>query len=371
MANGLEVAAVSSAQQPDDASDNEVNGIAYYRSEKPVLWKSPIREAQLMRTLRRRVSQVATELLPDIIHAHSPVLVGLPAYQVARRFRVPFVYEVRDLWENASVDRGKFRQDSLQYRGVRALETWLVKRADATVAIGESLRERLEDRTGRSVDVVPNGVNPDRFVPLSPEPEWTTRWNPTGGPLIVYLGSFQPYEGLEVLIRSIPAILATVPAANVLIVGDGSARVELESLALEVGVADRVRFTGRVPHDRVHGIYAVADLLVYPRISTETTRLTTPLKPLEPMAMEKAVLASDLPAIREIVTDGETGLLFSAGDSDDLAAKAVRLLRDSSLRDRLGRAGRAQIMETRRWDTAVRRYQAIYERAIASAHAKT
>jgi PEP-CTERM/exosortase A-associated glycosyltransferase len=357
---GIDVSVVTSAQQPADALDEMVAEIPHFRTPPPNPARSPVREIQLMRALSRRIAAVFDQIRPDIIHAHSPILVGLPAYFAAKEHRLPFVYEIRDLWENASVDRGKFKAWSVPYRAVRGAESWLMRRADAVVTIGETLREDLSRRLGGDVFVVPNGVDPDAFPPLAPEPEWLRQWNPGGDRIIAYVGAFQPYEGLEILIRAMRHITTSQDRVRLLIVGDGPGRASLEALVDKEKLQAQVAFTGRLPHNRVKEIYAVADLLVYPRIATLTTQLTTPLKPLEALSMEKAVLASDLPALRELISDQETGILFEPGNPADLAEKALRILGDPLLRARLGRAGRVRVLEERRWDISVARYKPIY-----------
>src|SRR5262249_12107043 len=144
-------------------------------------------------------------------------------------------------------------------------------------------------------------------------------------------------------------------------VGDGEARPDLERLARELRVEPVVRFAGRVPHETALAYYSLADLLVYPRVRTATTTLTTPLKPLEAMAMGKAVLARNLSGMREIVRDGETGILFRAGDVKDLAARAMRLLRNAALRAALGELGRRFVLRERDWHRVGRTYAELYE----------
>lgn len=361
---GIEIAVVSSARQPDNRVDEVINGIRYFRTPSPRLAPSPIREWQLMNALKQQVRRACREFAPDIIHAHSPVLVGAPAAAVARAASIPFVYEIRDLWENAVVDRGRFSMMSPSYRLARWFETSVLRRADAIVAIGENLQRELQARSGKDVLIVANGVDTESFQPLQPAGEWTRAWNPSGGPLLAYIGSFQPYEGLDVLVRAMPLIAARRSDVSLIVAGDGPERPALEQLAKDCGVESIVRFTGRVPHARVCEIYAVADLLVYPRLDTMTTRLTTPLKPLEALAMEKAVLASDLPALRELIADGRTGLMFKAADAGDLAAKALQLLDDPALRARLGRDGRAFVLESKQWRDNVARYAPLYERLM-------
>jgi glycosyltransferase involved in cell wall biosynthesis len=214
--------------------------------------------------------------------------------------------------------------------------------------------------------VAPNGVDPDVFQPLEPKPDWLREWNPRRNQVIAYVGAFQPYEGLDILARAMRQIIARRNGVHLLIVGDVPERSVLVALVDKEKLKDHVTFAGRLPHDRVKEIYAVADLLVYPRIATLTTQLTTPLKPLEALSMEKAVLASDLPAMREIIADQVTGILFQPGNPADLAEKALRLLSDPSLRIRLGSEGRSRVLQERRWDTSVANYKPIYLKLIAS-----
>jgi PEP-CTERM/exosortase A-associated glycosyltransferase len=362
---GMEVSVVTSAQQPETPPDEILNGIPHFRTRRPRLSRSPVREVQLMHSLGHRLAGVIDHVRPEIIHAHSPVLVGLPAYFTAKRRGLPFLYEVRDLWENASVDRGKFAAGSVPYRAARTLETWLLRHAGAVVTLGEALRSELQGRAGRSVAVTPNGVDPDVFRPLEPQPEWQRQWNPGGKQVIAYVGSFQPYEGLDILVKAMRLIAARRDRVHLLIVGDGPERSGLEALVVKERLQTHMKFVGRLPHNRVKEIYAVADLLVYPRVATLTTQLTTPLKPLEAMSMRKAVIASDLPAIRELVSDQVTGVLFEPGNSEDLAEKALKLLSDPALRIRLGSEGRCMVLKERRWDSSVARYKPIYIKLLA------
>jgi PEP-CTERM/exosortase A-associated glycosyltransferase len=363
---GMEIAVVTSAQQPDTPSDEVLDGIPHFRTLCPRLMRSPIREVQFMWALSRRIAAVVEMARPEIIHAHSPILVGLPAYFIARRRGLPLVYEVRDLWENASVDRGKFAAESVPYRAARSLETWLLRHADAVVTIGETLRYELQRRAKREVTVTQNGVDPNVFRPLEPEPKWSQEWNPGGNQVIAYVGSFHPYEGLDILVSAMRQIAAKRDRVRLLIVGDGPERSGLEALVAGEELQAHVTFAGRLPHSRVKEIYAVADLLVYPRIATLTTQLTTPLKPLEALSMGKAVLASDLPAMRELISHQETGILFDPGNPADLAQQALKLLGDPAMRIKLGSAGRSWVLQERRWESSVAIYKPIYLELLAN-----
>jgi PEP-CTERM/exosortase A-associated glycosyltransferase len=369
---GIDVSVVTSAQQPDTLAEDPTDPVEYFRTSRPRLWRSPVRELQLVHALYWRLAHIAGDVRADVIHAHSPLLVGWPAYLVARRCGLPFVYEVRDLWENASVDRGKFAADSFPYRIARGLETSLLRRADAVVTICEALRQELEARcdADAQTSVVPNGVDLDEFRPRDDDRKTRLRLGLGAHPLLAYAGAFQPYEGLEILIAAMTDIATANGEAHLLIAGDGPERSALETLTRERGLRDRVHFLGRIAHTEVSALYATADLLVYPRRLTRTTALTTPLKPLEAMAMGRCVLASDVPAMREIVQEGVTGALFRAGSAQDLAQSAGVLLADPERRRRLGAAAREWVARERDWRVIVPRYANVYDRAAERAQAR-
>jgi PEP-CTERM/exosortase A-associated glycosyltransferase len=367
-AQGLSLAAVTSSQHPAGQGSREIDGIpvdrtpVYDGSQLP-LW----REWHLMARLRQRLLETARRFRPSIIHAHSPVLVGHPALAVARELSIPFVYEIRDLWENASVDRGRFGEHSAWYRMARSFETRVLRGADAVVTICEALRRELAARLGGGDDVyvVSNGVDTRAFAPQPRCGASAARWNLDGREVIGYVGTFQPYEGLADLVAALPAIRQARPAAHLLIVGGGDGEAALRELVERRALSAHVTFTGRLPHGEVRQAYTVADVLVYPRRATRTTRLTTPLKPLEAMAMAKPVLVSDLPPLRELIQPGLTGSVFRAGDADDLAEQCVSLLADPMQRERCGAAARAWVVREREWSRNVAGYQPIYGKVLS------
>ena len=122
-----------------------------------------------------------------------------------------------------------------------------------------------------------------------------------------------------------------------------------------------------MPHRDVPRYYSLMDLVVYPRTRSRTTDLTTPLKPLEAMAMGKPVLGSDVGGVMEILDGGRAGRLFEAGNPVDLANQIVALLEDPAQRAALAEAGRAFALRERSWDALVARYRTIYEGVVASA----
>ncbi|MGH8579414.1 MAG: glycosyltransferase, partial [Gammaproteobacteria bacterium] len=159
----------------------------------------------------------------------------------------------------------------------------------------------------------------------------------------------------------LPEILSSFPQTHVLLVGGGRDEARLKELARKLDVSDRVIFTGRVPHERIERYYELIDILVYPRYSMRLTELVTPLKPLEAMAQGRLVVASDVGGHKELIRDGETALLFKAGEARALAARIIELLQQPELWPRLRQTGRNFIEAERTWALSVARYREIYE----------
>lgn len=359
---GIEPVVVTACDHEGLPALPDPDGIRVYRSPRcSGTLPAGFREFHLIALLLRVVAGAIVRERPDVVHAHSPVLVALPAFLAAQKHRRPFVYEVRDLWENASVDLGKFSEGSWKYHAARATDTYVLRRADAVTAICASMQAELAGRLGGPgrVFVAPNGVHLDALRDEDTAAA-RRRWHLGDGPVLGYVGTLQPYEGLELLIDAIGRVAAAVPGARLLIVGDGNHEAWLRADVSRRGLDARVTFAGRIPHADVGWAYAACDALVYPRRITRTTRLTTPLKPLEAMALGKAVLGSDVPPMRELVEPEVTGLLFPAGDAEALAAQCVRLLQEPALRERLGRAARDWAVRERQWRDVVAPYDDVY-----------
>ena len=273
------------------------------------------------------------DFAPQILHAHSSSLNGLAGITLARRFKLPLVYELRAFWEDAAVDHGTTTEGSARYRATRMLETHVLRKADAVTTICHGIRQDLIGRgiPPEKITVIPNAVDVDAFDHTSkPDTATADRLGITGKTVLGFIGSFYAYEGLDLLIAALPKILANVNDACLLLVGGGYQDAALRAQVQQLGLTDKVIFTGRVPHEQVSTYYDLIDVLVYPRHSMRLTETVTPLKPLEAMAQGRLLIASDVGGHKELIEDGVTGSLFRAGDADDLAATACDLLSDRS-----------------------------------------
>ena len=367
---GLEPVVLTSPKHgPAPATVEEHDGIRHYRTEPMPAGgfgaRPFVREVKLMARLARRIADVARRERVDVIHAHSPVLNGLPAMRVARRLGLPFVYEARAFWEDAAADHGTYAAGSLRYRLGKALETAVFNRADRAITICEGMRSDLVARgvPRERLAVVGNGVDAEWFRPAPRDTGLAARLGVDGGIVFGFVGSFYHYEGLSFLLDAAAELERRLPRARILLVGGGPEEPALRERAARLG--GLVRMPGKVPHDEVRSVYSEIDVFVCPRLRSRLTELVTPLKPLEAMAMSRTVLASDVGGQTELVEAGVTGLVFEAERQESFVAEAVRAGADAALRTALGARAREHVLGSRTWERMVSRYPDIY---TAAAH---
>lgn len=354
--------------------EEEASGLHFIRTQFVPGWRSRIPAVGTyvdeMRATEARLDDVIARTRPDVLHAHSPVLNALPAIAAGRRHGIPVVYEVRACWEDAAVDHGSTTEGSLRYRATRALETHALRRADAVTVICEGLRREFESRgiPADKITVIPNAVEVHNFrFGAQPDPELRRTLGLEGANVIGFLGSFYAYEGLDLLLEAMPRLLPGHPQLRVLLVGGGPQEAALKAQAQRLGIADKVIFTGRVPHAEVQRYYDLVDLLAYPRHPMRLTELVTPLKPLEAMAQGQILVASDVGGHRELIRDGGTGYLFAAGSADALVQAIERALSLRHEWDAMRRRGRRFVEVERTWAHSVARYGDVYGRLLAPA----
>jgi PEP-CTERM/exosortase A-associated glycosyltransferase len=280
---------------------------------------------------------------------------------------LPVVYEVRAFWEDAAVDHGTTTEGSLRYRLTRRFETHALQRADHVFTICEGLRRDIVARgiPAAKVTVIPNAVDIEGFeLGGQADPALKARLGLDGATVVGFIGSFYAYEGLDLLMQALPTLLAARPELRLLLVGGGPQDAALKAQAQALGVADKVVFTGRVPHAEVNRYYDLVDLLAYPRHSMRLTELVTPLKPLEAMAQGRLFVASDVGGHKELVRDGETGFLFKAGSAEALAGAVLQTLARQADWPRMRLQARQFVETERNWRNSVARYPAAYRSVL-------
>ena len=364
----------------DWAEVETIHGFTHYRTgavhRNGLLPRPP--ELLLVQALAGRLEQVVEQERPDVLHAHSPFLNALAGLRAARKGRIPIVYEIRAFWEDAAVDHGTCREGSSRYRLIRAMETRVCHLADHVTVLCRALKQDLIRRgiPRGKITVIPNGIHPEAFKPSPPDETLQKDWNLEGKPVVGFIGSFYRYEGLGLLVRAFAGLARRHRDLVLLLVGGGEMEEPLKRLVRDLDVsfrrsnpmasslASRVLFPGRISHERIPGVYALMDVLVYPRYAMRLTDLVTPLKPLEAMAMGKPLVASDVGGHRELIEPEVNGVLFPAGDSGSLARAVEALLcspdRSRSLAERASeRAG-----ERFSWTRTTAPYESAYRAAV-------
>lgn len=350
----------------DSPSEEMVDGLHFYRtSPSPgLLRKLPIyNQLAVISTLRRRLDQVIEIERPDILQAHSPALNGIAAILSGRKHGLPVVYECRAFWEDAAVDHGTSSERGLRYAMTRYLESYTFRNADAITTICDGLKRDIMSRgiPEKKITVIPNAVDIEKFsVSDKKNANLLRDLGLENSTVLGFIGSFYTYEGLALLVRSMPEILKQAPDARLLLVGGGPQHEQIVDLVKRMNLEQYILFTGRVPHAEVEEYYSLVDIFVYPRLSMRLTDLVTPLKPLEAMAQGKLVLASDVGGHKELICDGVNGRLFKAGNLDSLVETALDLMRHKTLWGAYRQAGRTYVETERNWSVSVAKYTPVF-----------
>jgi len=371
-ADGLEVRGVTglrhSAEAPAEPDPQLAEGLLFHRTAGTLSGPAGLREWREVSALTDRIERLLQEWQPDILHAHSPALCGLAALRIAKRHKLPLVYEIRAFWEDAAVGNLTGREGSLKYRLTRSLENRVVEGAGAVMTICRGLRDDLIARgfPAGKIGIMPNGVDLSLFGDPPPRDEALAAELELGdGPVIGFIGSFYDYEGLDDLIDAMPALVTVQPTARLLLVGGGPMADSLRRQAEASPAAAAIRFVGRVPHEQVERYYSLCDVMAYPRKASRLTELVTPLKPLEAMAQGRLVAASDVGGHRELIEDGVTGTLFAPDDPADCTHALAGLLVRRGQWDSIRAAARTAIAARHDWAQNVRRYRDVYQALIA------
>ncbi|KPV40024.1 group 1 glycosyl transferase [Thiohalorhabdus denitrificans] len=293
---------------------------------------------------------------PDFVYERY-ALFGVAGRLAAGIFRVPFILEV-----NAPLSQEMKDHGGLVFQGLaRRVEDRLCAGATRTVVVSAAMRD-LFVRRGLPEErflVVPNGVDRERFHPGVDGEAVRRELGLEDRFVIGFVGWIRPWHGVHDLVEAFARVVAQRKDAALLLVGDGPAVPELRARAAELGLADRVVFTGAVAREAVPGHVAAMDVAVQP----DVTPYASPIKLFEYLATGRPVVAPDRPNIAEVVGDGRQGLLFRPGNVEELAAQLTRLALDPGLRNALSmRAARAVEEQGFHWEANARRVLAVVDR---------
>lgn len=294
-------------------------------------------DSRAVLAVRRRIIELKHEFQADLYHVH--LCEGSPVLHLSTSHAHP-APTVLTLHNELSTMFGS-REDTLYGRLLAA--SGLVTTVSAA-ARDELLQQRPE--LGAKVLVVSNGI----ATGAGPAPVPTE-------PVIVAGGRLSDQKGIDVLLRALPSVIEAVPDASVVVAGDGPLAGELRALADELSVQEHIEWLGQVERDEMPAVFARARAVAMP-----SRYEGLPYFGLEAAMAGRALVASAIGGVVEVVVDGETGLLTPVDDPGALAGALVRVLTEPTLAERLGDAARARVLERFSVEAAADLYDEAYRR---------
>lgn len=303
----------------------------------------------------------------DVLHVHDLPMVRT-ALAVGRRYGIPVV---ADFHENYPAIQRYYqpKKQSLHRRVLQALNTparWRVYERQCALAVDRVLvvvdeaKGRLvsEGIPGEKITVVRNTEDPRSFCSISLDERIVREYRDEF--VISFVGWFGGiHRGLLTVLRAMPEVVAQLPNARLLLVGDGPIKPSLERLVEEFSLSEQVTFVGWQAFEKVPSYIAASKVCLVPSESNPQTEATIPHKLFQYMLMGKPVVVSSCGPLRRVVDETGAGLVFEAGDSDSLA-EAVLRLEDAALRERMGEAGRQAAHGEYDWRHDAKRLLSVY-----------
>jgi glycosyltransferase involved in cell wall biosynthesis len=284
---------------------------------------------------------------PDFIYERAS-LFSVAGVGVARKLGVPLLLELN---APLATEQSTYRGNGLGELAAQA-ERWTLTQADAVLAVSSLLRDHAVSLGAEParVQVVPNGVNSELFKPGAADRQLRQRLGLADGPVLGFVGGLRPWHGVEVLPDLLERLAPRHPRLQLLIVGEGPLRPELERRLNQRNLSGRVVFTGALAHEQVGDVIRLFEVALAPYPALDHAFYFSPLKVFEYMACGVGVVAARCGQIAELVRDGETGLLYPAGDFEALAQACDRMLGEPKLRHLLGERAADFVRTHFTWD---------------------
>lgn len=345
----------------------DIGGVTHVFNNGPSLVKDPL-DLYVQYSADIFVRE-ATAMRAERIHAASNHLTALPALIAARRLGIPFIYEVRGLWEITEASTNEHWDGSERFELAADLESLVAREADAVLAITRQVKDVLVNRgvEPERISLLPNAADPVEFAPVPKDGALLKRFGFKSQDVVVgYAGSIVEYEGLDVLVRGFALAHEEIPDAKLLVVGDGRDLSRVKEIVQSLGIQDFVTFTGRIKSNLVAAHVNLMDMVVCARESNTVTEMVSPIKPLEAFAAGKAVIASDVAPLIDLVGEDQTrGLYFKAGDAEQLSACIKNLSTDTEARAEIGRKARSWVKRGHDWNSIAQIVADVHETVLA------
>lgn len=330
---------------------------------KPINFLRIFDEFQLLAynlQLIERAKSLILKFQPSVIYQRHSIFNFAGGF-IARRGNIPLLLEANasEVWAKKHWSRLVFEKLAIR------CEKMELQLADKITVISNGVREQLSPYNIEEKRYIynPNGVDPEEFHPDIDGSEVRKQYGFTDEIVVGFIGTFTRWHGVETLFEAAEIVAKKNPRMRFLFIGEGDLRTALQHRAEEQGLDTTCTFTGLVPHHKAALHLAACDILVSPHLGFEdgTKFFGSPTKLFEYMAMGKAIIASKLEQIGEIITDGVNGFHMAPGNAQQLAELIVQLAHDGALRKRLGAQARQDVINKYTWDKNVERILKSFE----------
>jgi glycosyltransferase involved in cell wall biosynthesis len=307
---------------------------------------------------------------PDVVIATSPqLLVGLSGWWLARWKRVPFVFEVRDLWPESLSAVGMGDSNSPLHRALARIAGFLYSHADRIVVVTSAFEDYLVEhwRVPRDrISVIENGVETRLFSPEPFSAEATDLRRELGaeGKFVVsYIGTMGMAHGLETVIDAATRLQGSNPEIVFLMVGEGAEKARIVSLAQERGLSN-IRFVDQQPREKVPAYICTSDVCLVPLKKTDLFKTVIPTKMLEFMSCSRPIILGVDGQARAILEEANGGLAIEPENVDELLNAILRLAGNCGMAQELGRNGRDFIVRRFSRHQTAERYIRVLDRLL-------
>ena len=350
------------------SNNRYVRGFARISTYPARMFLAIVEERIRSRYFQKCIEEEIAETGADIVHAHTPYKVGIPALRAARKKGKKFVYEVRGIWEESAIARGKFSKWGARYWRFRFGENRVIRSADRIFCINEMIKNDLIKR-GVDQDLITVILNGARESMLS-EGYRTQRGEieeeeeillesikkvRESAKIVGYIGSVQKYEGLDLLANAVKLIIGRGENAHLLIIANSGIGEDMRKYIRSIGMDEYSTLCGPISREKIPQFYREFDAIVIPRFAnSRMAEMVTPLKPLEPIALGVPLIVSDTPAMREIVSDN-TATMFESGNVNDLVDKISSILSNRENAIEKSKNGKKWLAENATWEILARK----------------